>query len=669
MVLHKKMIKGIMPAVYCAGRVLNVNNKIHQLPHFRISPTRRRGMGQPKWIVTALAILCVVIISWMALNYEGFIQTNLPTQTSLFTPIVQRLTSTPSPSASPLPAVTFPVVEVHQTPISQQTTSSGSLLYAARSGGYSHLWLYRPGEITPIQITNGNWDDRDPALSPQGKQIAFSSRQGGNWDLYLLDVSTGETRRLTATLGYEGQPSWSPDGQWLTYAAYYEGNFDIWLLPVSSESEPIRLTSNPAVEHSPIWSSDGRRIIFVSNRDGNFDLFLADLDKVEDRLSNLTQTSNASESSPDFSSDGMRVAYCYKENGVNWIMVLDLQEPGQPPMKIGQGIFPSWSGGDEAIAAVQTLAYQSYLVGYSINGGRVPPLGISINSMMTGLDWSSENILFEGSLALGGAAPADMLYEPIISEPQVQGGRLSLIPLENVSAPRPVLSDAVNEAFSSLKERVSDEIGWDFLANLDNAFVGINDPLPPGFAYNDWLYTGRAIAISEMIVRAGWVEVFREDISGDTYWRLFVRTRFQDGTQGEPLRDYTWDFQPRFEGDASAYDQGGSYRLTIPEGYYVDFTSIAADYGFLRQAALPNWRTYYAGAHYTEFAMMDGLRWEEAMLQLYPAFAIQTPTPFCTPTSTPTRTPRPTATPWWLKWQTPTSTPTPTSMATTTSMP
>jgi TolB protein len=651
------------------GRVFNVNSDFHQHPHFRIYPTKRRGWGHPKWIVTALAIICVVIISWMALNYKGLVRTDEATQTPLFTPVAQASSSTPSPSASPNAAVTLPVVEVLQTPSSQQTNSSGVLLYAARSGGYSHLWLYRPGEIAPVQITNGNWDDRDPALSPQGKELAFSSRRGGNWDLYLLDINTGEVRRLTATLGHEGQPSWSPDGQWLAYSAYYEGNFDIWLLPVNGGSEPIRLTSNPAIEHSPKWSPDGRRIIFVSNRDGNFDLFLADLDKVEDRFSNLTHTPNASECNPDFSSDGSRVAFCSKEDGVNWIMVMDLQDVNKPLMKIGQGSFPSWSGDDQGIAAIQTLAYQSNLVDYSVAGANIPPLGISVTGMMTGLDWTLDDHAMRGSLAMGGAVPSDMLYEPVISEPQVQAGRLSLIPLKNVSAPRPVLSDAVDEAFDALRDRVSEEVGWDFLANLDNAFVGINDAMPPGFAYNDWLYTGRAIAISEMIVRAGWVKVFREDIYGDTYWRLFVRTRFQDGSQGQPLTDYPWDFQPRFGGDANAYDRGGSYQETIPEGYYVDFTSIAADYGFLRQAALPNWRTYYAGARYTEFAMVDGLSWEEAMLQLYPAFAIQTPTPFCTPTSTPTRTPRPTITPWWLKWQTPTSTPTPTSIATVTSMP
>ena len=132
--------------------------------------------------------------------------------------------------------------------------------------------------------------------------------------------------------------------------------------------------------------------------------------------------------------------------------------------------------------------------------------------MVSGLDWFSGEDLLGRNFSLGGASPSEWIYEIIIETPPAEGGRFSLINLPGVSAPRPFLSDKVNEAFVKLRERLISEVGWDFLANLDYAFVGLNDPLPPGYAYNDWLFTGRAFAISEAIVRAGWVEIFREDI-------------------------------------------------------------------------------------------------------------------------------------------------------------
>ena len=230
--------------------------------------------------------------------------------------------------------------------------------------------------------------------------------------------------------------------------------------------------------------------------------------------------------------------------------------------------------------------------------------------------------------------------------------------LPGVRAPNASLSDDVDEAFHALHERSTRALGWDFLSTLENAFVGLNEPLPPGLAYDDWLYTGRAFSVSLDAVQAEWVQVVREDFGAMTYWRVYVRAAVQDGSLGVPLRQPPWDFNVRFSGDPVAYDQGGAPRESIPQGFYVDFTRLAADYGFERLPALPNWRSYYYGARFNEFAYRGGLEWTEAMLQLYPAEALRTPTPFRTPTTTPTRTPRPTPTPWWWRWRTPTPSPT-----------
>jgi TolB protein len=227
----------------------------------------------------------------------------------------------------------------------------------------------------------------------------------------------------------------------------------------------------------------------------------------------------------------------------------------------------------------------------------------------------------------------------------------------------------VDEAFVALRRRAAREVGWDFLSSLEHAFVGINDPLPPGYLWNDWLYTGRAFAFNSAVFDAGWVEVVREDFGGETYWRVFVRTSPQDGSLGEPLRQIPWDFQARFAGDPVAYDEGGALKTTIPSGYYVDFTALVEDYGFHRLPALSTWRTFYPAVRYNEFAMTDGLDWMTAMLEIYPASAIITPTAFRTPTPTPTRTVRPTPTPWWWRWLTPSATRTPTSTPTPTETP
>jgi TolB protein len=605
----------------------------------------------------------------MALRYEGFSSAEefIPKSPSAVSssPTSNPATPTEIPSQTPLPTQPQPTLIASTS----ENNAYGGIFFSARLGGYNHVFMKVPGKADTVQITFGEWDDRSPAVSPDRKYLAFSSRKGGNWEIYLLNLENGAVRPLTDTLGFEGNPTWSPDSKWIACEAYYDGNFDIWILPVDGNEDPIRLTSHEGADLSPDWSPRGREIVFASNRNGYFDLFLADLDSGEQAFENITNTANIHETDPDYAPDGSKLAFLAQEDGGSWIKLISMDETGDRPQEVGQGSAMAWYPEGNALALVQARPFRDYLTSLVIEGAGVPLLGLSMRNSAGQLDWIMENgILGKLPLRDGNTNPPD-LYTAALSESDPSAGRLSLVDLDGVSAPHPKLSDAADEAFHALRARVISEAGWDFLSNLDNAFVGLDDPMPPGFAYNDWLYTGRAFAISEVLVRAGWVEVQREDINGETYWRIFLRTRFQDGSQGEPLRKNPWDFSARFDQDAQGYDQGGAYEETIPGGYYIDFTTLAADYGFMRQSALPNWRSYYAGTRYKEFALTGGMTWMEAMLEIYPTQAVITPTPYQTPTMTPTVTPTPTPTPWWARWRTATPVPTLTPSASPTQVP
>jgi TolB protein len=188
-----------------------------------------------------------------------------------------------------------------------------------------------------------------------------------------------------------------------------------------------------------------------------------------------------------------------------------------------------------------------------------------------------------------------------------------------------------------------DEAGWDAMASLENAYVPLTTALEPGLG-DDWLYTGRAFAINSLMVNAGWMAVTREDVGEQTYWRLYLRAQNQDGSQGQPIENPPWDLNTRYDLNPSTYEAGGGY-TSVPPGYWIDFTSIAIAYGWERLPALPNWRNYYAGGRFTEFALTGGLDWNSAMLQLYPPEALITATPLLPPSMTPTRTPIPSDTP------------------------
>ena len=557
--------------------------------------------------------------------------------------------STASPVGAPATSATPLVPESTQVP-APRPSAYGALVFASRREGRTHLWALTPGEPAAVQLTFGEWDDRDPAVSPDGGRVAFASSQGGGWDLYLLDLLSGTVQPLTEMAGYAGHPTWSPDGQWIAYEAYSDGDFDIWIHPMGGDQPDIQLRHH-GMDISPMWDPmSGRRIAFVSDADGFRDVFLANLDDPDERFLNLTRSRRAAFDDPSFSPDGRWLASSRRLDGLQSIVLHDLQDPAQPVRVVGPGEDATWSPDGTLLLAVLASPTQRQVVSYLMDPQALLPAGLALTGRVSSLAWADIQLPASLPSALAPGETRSSAAGP---------GRLALVDLQGVSAPRPSLVAGVAEAFADLRVRVATDAGWDFLGTLENAFVGVNDPLPPGFAFEDWLYTGRAFTFNAAAYQAGWVEVVREDFGGETYWRVFVRAARQDGSLGEPLRVRPWTFEARFTGTPEVYDAGGALKPTTPTGYYIDFTELAEDHGFHRLPAMPNWRTYYPGALYSEFARTDGLSWTEAMLLLYPPEAIVTPTAFRTPTTTPTLTKVPTATPWWWRWLTPQPTRTP----------
>lgn len=603
-------------------------------------PGPKTRVGLRVWafrVFIALVILLVAALARLSLGSSPATAPAIdPTVAALATSLARPATASPT-SGNPAGSA---------TPLPTRVTLSGSLIYTARAAGHSRLWAISQGDPTPIRLTDGPFDDREPAVSPDGRFVAFASTRLGGWDLYLLDLQTGETRPLTQTTAFEGHPTWSPDGMWIAYESYSGDDLDIWILRVDGSEAAIQLTNAPSMDASPAWDPAGRRIAFVSDRDGLPDVYLALLDEPDERYRNLTQTPLIAEAAPAFSPDGGSIAYSGRGNGLDFVYLATLEPELGSAREVGIGRDPEWAPLGDALGAVLASAQTRHFVVYPLTQTEVTSLGFPPLAGIDDLVWIAGTLPAEVAAWAPTAPPPDGAVAVSSDEP----GRVALVRLEGVEAPSPTLSDRVDGAFDDLRRRSADEAGWDLLARLENAFVGINAPMPPGYAYNDWLYTGRAIALDDALLGSGLLEIVREDYGAETYWRVYVRTTPQDGTRGEPIRVRPWDFSTRYTGDPTTYDRGGSLKAELPQGYFVDLTELASDFGFERVPAMSNWRTFFPAARYSEFARTDGQTWNAAMLEIYPPEAIVTPTPFRTPTSTPTITPRPTATPWWWRW-------------------
>jgi TolB protein len=615
------------------------------------------------------------VMNWS--SFPGLLNFNKPSETStevIATSIPTFVTSTSiptaSPSVQPTDTTTPNPITASPQPIATLTLTQGLIIMALDEGGNKHLFVYQPeetGEGQPIPLTRltyGPWDDITPAISPDGQTVAFSSNRSGYWDIYLLDLDSGGITRLTDTLEYEASPAWSPDNKWLVYEAYVKDNLEIKIQSVVTHEDTIQLTNSPAADFSPAWSPDGRQIVFVSNQSGEDEIWLADLDKSEElRFQDVSQNPSSEDTHPAWSPDGQSLVWVGEQDGMRHLLLTELpltNETSATPTAViqrnlGSGDWPVWSTDGETILTSLQAPNQVYLTAYRAHyPGLVLP-ALELPGSVYGLSWGKVGLTSPLQMIYQQAAqltPTALYLPTLTAQPNDNGGRYQLSQLVGVTAPEPYLHDMVDEGFTALRTRIATEVGWDFLSTLENAYVPLTSPLEPGMG-NDWLYTGRAFAFNTLPINAGWLVVIREDFGLDTYWRVYIRAIYQDGSAGTPLHDQPWDFNSRYNGDTTTYEQGGAQQLSIPPGYWIDFTELAHSYGWERLPALTTWRASYPAARFNEFACMDGLDWQTAMLELYPPETMITPSPVLPPTLTLTPTPR------WYVSPTPTTTSTP----------
>lgn len=128
-------------------------------------------------------------------------------------------------------------------------------------------------KVGPTSLISSSRHDRNPALSPDGKKIAFESSRTGNLEIWMCDYDGSNSIQLTNFDGpIASNPSWSPDGQYLAYEARPDGHSDIFVMRVE-DGNSRRLTVEGSNELSPSWSRDGKLIYFASDRSGTTEVW------------------------------------------------------------------------------------------------------------------------------------------------------------------------------------------------------------------------------------------------------------------------------------------------------------------------------------------------------------------------------------------------------------
>lgn len=147
------------------------------------------------------------------------------------------------------------------------------IAYISRIGNDYDVWVMAADGSSKVRLTDGKGDERHPSWSPDGKYIFYSYR--GN--IFRTDASGARTVQLTNDTFENIYPAVSPDGAWIVFVSNRSGNQDIWLTNADGKGI-LQLTSNKSTQKDPSWSPDGKRIAYISDASGEFNIRVMVLD-------------------------------------------------------------------------------------------------------------------------------------------------------------------------------------------------------------------------------------------------------------------------------------------------------------------------------------------------------------------------------------------------------
>jgi Tol biopolymer transport system component len=204
---------------------------------------------------------------------------------------------------------------------------------SSREGG--GIWVMGIGgegahRVTPV----GETAAFNPAWSPDGKEIAYATENvqltplNGEHpsELRIVNAGTGRVRKIGVPDAV--QPNWSPHGRRIAYwarpwpsagAEAVSKSMDIWTVPASGGA-PVALVTDESTDWNPVWSPDGRYLYFVSDRSGSMNLWRIAVDEESGKALGAPEpitTPAQFLAHPTVSADGRLIAYCTKNENTN----------------------------------------------------------------------------------------------------------------------------------------------------------------------------------------------------------------------------------------------------------------------------------------------------------------------------------------------------------------
>lgn len=189
-------------------------------------------------------------------------------------------------------------------------SESGSLAYATGAQPYpprTFVWVDRTGREQRIDVPTRSWFW--PQVSPDGKRLGFHDMNPVNMDIWLYDLEQAALVRMTFDPRQDGYPLWSPDGKQIAFWSRQHGDAaNLYVRSADLTGTNRRLTTSPNYQLPFSWAAGGTELVFQENsRESGLNIGLVAMDGT--KAPKMLIETPADEGYPAVSPDGRWIAY------------------------------------------------------------------------------------------------------------------------------------------------------------------------------------------------------------------------------------------------------------------------------------------------------------------------------------------------------------------------